>query len=214
MAEWKSDRYWRNRPVAERLKNARIPARYDDRGLETYDATSGDPQAFEGVQRWITKAEQWVNDGMGLFIFGPTGTGKTHLAQAALRKVISDNNLSGIFITADRYLDMVYDELRNDGELSDGYSDPNLLMYMRRTFDLLVLDALGSERTTTDFARNALIALLNNRYEEKKTTIITSLLSPDSIASRYGNQVMSILLDSCFVIETAGKDYRLRHAGK
>ena len=214
MAEWKSDRYWRNRPTDERVKNARIPARYADKSFTTYNQDLGDPASFNAVSKWAGKAEQYCKDGMGIFLFGPTGTGKTHLIQAALRKAVTDNLLSGIFITADRYLDMVYDETRNHGELSDGYSDPNLLMYMRRTFDILVLDSLGSERTTTDFARSALAALIDNRYEEKKTTLITSVLTPDTIASRYGQHLASVIQESSFIIETAGVDYRTRRAGK
>ena len=213
MAEWRSDRYWRNRPVDERLKNARVPARYADKSFTTYDQDKGDPASFAGVQKWSGSAEKHVQNGMGIFLFGPTGTGKTHLVQAALKEALQNNLLSGIFITADRYLDMVYDETRNHGELSDGYSDPNLLMYMRRTFDILVLDSLGSERTTTDFARSALAALIDNRYEEKKTTLITSILTPDTIAHRYGQHLASVIHESSFIIETAGMDYRTRRAG-
>jgi len=213
MAEWRSDRYWRNRPVEERLKNARVPARYADKSFTTYDQDKGDPASFAGVSKWASSADKHVKNGMGIFLFGPTGTGKTHLIQSALKEAVSKNLLSGIFITADRYLDMVYDETRNHGELSDGYSDPNLLMYMRRTFDILVLDSLGSERTTTDFARSALAALIDNRYEEKKTTLITSILTPDTIGHRYGQHLASVIHESSFIIETAGLDYRTRRAG-
>ena len=52
MAEWRSDRYWRNRPVEERLKNARVPARYADKGFKTYDQDKGDPASFTGVSKW------------------------------------------------------------------------------------------------------------------------------------------------------------------
>lgn len=214
MTEWKSDKYWRNRPVDERLKNARIPARYKDKTFENYDLDKGDEQSYKGVLFWANKAEGYVKDGMGLYLFGPTGTGKTHLAQAALAHAVTHNKLSGIFITADRYLDMVYEETRNGGELSEGYSDPNLLMYMRRTFDILVLDSLGSERITTDFARGALSALIDNRYEERKTTIVTSILNPDTLASRYGQRLSSIMWESSFTIETAGSDYRTRTYGR
>lgn len=212
VTEWKSDKYWRNRPVEERLKNTRIPARYADKTFDTYQQDLGDPASFNAVLKWATNADKFCKDGMGIFLFGPTGTGKTHLIQAALKEAVRNNLLSGIFITADRYLDMVYDETRNHGELSDGYSDPNLLMYMRRTFDIVVLDSLGSERTTTDFARSALAALIDNRYEEKKTTLITSVLTPATIASRYGQHLASVIHESTFIIETAGEDFRTRRA--
>lgn len=214
MSEWKSDRYWKNRPVEERLKNARIPVRYKDKTFSDFDEHFGDSLALEAISKWAKDSQKHSDNGMGLFVSGPTGVGKTHLIQAALSHAVTNFPLSGIFITADRYLDMVYDETRNHGELSDGYSDPNLLMYMRRTFDLLVLDGLGSERTTTDFARSALTALIDNRYEEKKTTLITSILTMDTIASRYGQHLASVIYESAYIIEMRGSDYRTKDVRK
>lgn len=208
MTEWRSNKYWRNRPVEERITNLRIPARYAGKSLRDFDTTAGDEEAFNAIKVWMSKLETNLEEGMGLYLYGPTGVGKTHLAQSLLTQVVKTNNLSGIFITADRYIDMVYDEMRNDGELPEPYSDPNLLKYMRRIFDIVVLDGLGSERATTEFARNAMSALIDNRYEEKLITIITSTLPPAELGRTYGKRINSIVQESCFLVKVEGSDYR------
>lgn len=209
MTEWKSAKYWRNRSPEERVQNARIPTRYKDKHLSEYDVNTGDKDAFDAVSTWADNIEKHLFNGMGLYLYGSTGVGKTHLAQAALVQILNKNKLSGLFITADRYMDMVYDESRNNGELPEPYSDPNLLKYMRRTFDILVLDGLGSERATTEFARNALVALVDNRYEERLVTVITSVLPPQELSRIYGKRLNSLLQESCFFIQVDGKDHRM-----
>lgn len=208
MTEWRSNKYWRNRPVEERIANLRIPARYAGKTFKDFDTNTGDEEAFNAVKIWLSKLETNLQEGMGLYLYGPTGVGKTHLAQSLVTQAVKANTLSGIFITADRYIDMVYDEMRNDGELPEPYSDPNLLKYMRRIFDIVVLDGLGSERATTEFARNAMSALIDNRYEEKLITIITSTLPPAELGRTYGKRINSIIQESCFLVKVDGSDYR------
>lgn len=208
MAEWKSNKYWRNRPVEERIQNARIPARFSGKSLSEYDVLSGDEEAYNAVSLWAKNVNEHIKTGMGLYLYGPTGVGKTHLAQAALVKAIRDNSLSGLFVSTDRYLDMVYDSERNKGELPDAYSDPSLLKYMRRVYDIVVLDGLGSERTTTPYAKNAIVSFVSNRYEEKLVTIITSVYPPNELSNVYGKRLNSLLQDSCFFINVDGKDHR------
>lgn len=208
MTEWKSAKYWRNRSSEERISNARIPARYKGKHLSEYDTSTGDPHAFDAITLWAKNIEEHTTNGMGLYLHGTTGVGKTHLAQAVLTSILKTKNLSGLFITADRFLDMIYDEQRNNGELPEPYSDPNLLKYMRRVFDIVVLDGLGSERATTEFAKNALIALIENRYEEKLITVITSSLPPHELTRVYGKRMNSMLQESCFFIQVDGVDHR------
>jgi DNA replication protein DnaC len=208
MAEWHSNKYWQNRSAEDRVKNLRIPARYRDKDLSNYDKSKGDETAYEAVEHWCSTINRNHSEGMGLYLYGHTGVGKTHLAQGAALQVIRNHNISGIFITADRYIEMVYDEMRNDGDLPEPYSDPFLLKYMRRTFDILVLDGLGSERATTEFARNAIISLIDNRYEERLITIVTSILPPAELSRTYGKRLLSIIQESCFLINVEGQDYR------
>lgn len=208
MTEWKSTKYWRNRPVEERVANARIPARYKNKKLSQYDVETGDKVAYDAVVAWAKNINTHLENGMGLYLYGPTGVGKTHLAQAALTYILEKNTLSGLFVTADRYTDMMFDEMRNNGELSEGYSDPHLLKYIRRMFDIVVLDGLGSERSPKDFIRNSLVTLVDNRYEQNLITVITSVLPPQELGRRYGNKLTSILQESCFFIQVEGVDHR------
>ena len=208
MTEWHSNKYWQNRSKEERLRNLRIQARYLGKDLNTYDSEAGDSEPFNAINHWCSKATDNLTEGMGMVLYGPTGVGKTHLAQGVLVNVVGSYTRSGIFVTSDRYVDMVYDEMRNDGELPEPYSDPFLMKYMRRTFDLVVLDGLGAERATTEFARNALISLVDNRYEEKLTTVVTTSLSPNELSRTYGKRVLSIFQESCYFINVEGPDYR------
>jgi hypothetical protein len=52
MTEWHSNKYWQNRPLNERLKNLRIPARYVGKDLNTYDKDTGDTEAFNAITKW------------------------------------------------------------------------------------------------------------------------------------------------------------------
>lgn len=206
--EWRSNNYWRNRSVEERIQNLRIPARFRNKGLHTFDTDAGDKDAFDAVSKWYSSLQTNLDEGMGLLLYGPTGVGKTHIAQGLLQHAVANNNLSGAFVTTDRFMDMIYDSQKNDGMLPAPYKDPNFLKYIRRIFDIVVLDGLGAERATTEFARKEIPSLIDNRYEEQLTTIVTTPLSPNEIGRIYGQRILSILQESCYFIHVEGKDYR------
>lgn len=209
VSEWKSNKYWRNRSPEERIQNARIPTRFRNKNLNEYDLSIGDEDAFNAVKKWVSTIDETLNNGMGLYLYGSTGVGKTHIAQGALKQILTKHKLSGIFITADRYMDMIYDEQRSNGTLPEAYSDPNLLKYMRRVFDIVVLDGLGSERSQTTFAHDNLTSFISNRYEEELITIVTSNLPPPELKQVYGARMLSMLQESCYFIKVEGKDHRM-----
>jgi hypothetical protein len=103
---------------------------------------------------------------------------------------------------------MMYDEIRNDGELPEEYADQNVAKYLRRIYDVVVLDSLGEEHDS-DFTKRSLMSFLENRYNCKLTTIITSNLSPMRIKSRYGERFHSILHDCCMSIPVLGDNQRI-----
>ena len=208
MTELRSQRYWRNRESEERVRNTQIPKRFRQDTLDSFKVLKNDADTFSLINKWVDTAEKQVEDGQGLYIVGANGSGKTHLAQAVLKRVVYKYQLCGAFITADKYIQLAYNEIKFGDELPEGYEDPNTMKYMREVFDILVIDSLGAERPT-DFTRRAISSLLESRYHEKLTTIVTSTLKPQQLDSMYGKGVSSILTSCCYLAPLRNEDYRI-----
>jgi DNA replication protein DnaC len=213
MTDWHGPRYWRNRQPKERVNNAYIPRRFMDKTLDNYDEEVGSWGVVKAVRGWMGIIDENRESGEGLFLCGSTGTGKTHLASAILSELLFTKQLGGYFITAEKYIEACYDEIRNDGELPEEYGNEYLLKYLNSVYDIVVFDGLGSEKKT-DFTKGALVSLFNSRYENKLITIVTSEYSIASLSKIYGPRLSSILQDSTLQIPFEGKDYRTTRHGK
>ena len=187
--EWKSARWWQNRSVDERMSWAHFPPRWVD---AEYDPTLLSKTANEGIQSFLS------NEKNGLLLHGPSGSGKTPIAVGILRMIIQSAPVSGRFITAERYVEMLKDQFDNDNELPEMYSMPHIVKYLKGVFDIVVLDAVGEERAT-DFAHHEVGSLLRRRNEDCRRTVITTHLSPTEFIRRYGNRVASVLEDMVIV---------------
>ena len=177
--DWKSEIWWRNRPPEERLHHARIPPRIQRR-LEDYNATPHPLSASDA----------------GLLIRGDDSLFKSVMAAAFLRSTLEATNvkMSGRWIAADDYIDMIKDSFDSTGGLPAMYGNPHLIKYIKGVFDVLVIDGLGEERKT-EFAAHELGSLIRRRYDNMKTTVITTRLTMSEIVDRYGDRVAVVLAD-------------------
>lgn len=168
--EWKSEVWWRHRPVEERLSWLHVPPRII-KAMETIP-TPLLPD-FDPVQdRYITG-----------------GRGKSVLAAQILQRAVAQYQVSGRWVDAETYVQMLKDSFDNEnGQLGDEYSSPFAIKNIKAIFDVLVIDGLGDERKT-EFAAHEIGSLIRGRYDRCRTTIITSRLSIGDIKARYGERL-------------------------
>ncbi len=146
-------------------------------------------------------ARQFAPDARSLFFQGPTGLGKTHLSLAIASEVIR-RGYNVLYTPAQTLLDTLERERFRRGE-------ENFSLDFVLDCDLLILDDLGSEFSTS-FSVATIYNIINSRLIEKKPTIISSNLTVKEIEARYSPRVLSRIMGGYSVIPFRGSDIRMR----
>jgi DNA replication protein DnaC len=221
----------RTKSRSERLlAAAKIPRRYEHCELSTfkYDQDDKDQKSIAAAKFLAGRfVEEYPTDKTGLLFVGSVGVGKTHLAVGILKALIRDKGVPCLFCD--------YRELLKSIQNSYNSSVPATEMdILRPVFDaeVLVLDELGAVRST-EWVFDTVNYILNNRYNDNKTTVITTNF-PDkpeqgrvedgnslsyssaekaarreTLGDRIGERMRSRLHEMCKKVEMEGDDYRL-----
>jgi DNA replication protein DnaC len=212
------------------LAAAKIPARYEHCELSTfrYDPEDKAQKSLENARHFANRfVEEYPVEKTGLLFVGSVGVGKTHLAVGILKALIRDKEVPCLFCD---YRDLLK-SIQNSYNSSVPATEMQIL---RPVFDaeVLVLDELGAVRST-EWVFDTVNYILNSRYNDNKTTIITTNF-PDkpeqgraeddnprsysaadraarreTLGDRIGERMRSRLHEMCKKVEMEGDDYRL-----
>ena len=192
-----------------RLGHSGIPLRFHDRTLSGYEAKSADQQAaLEFAKEYALGFEQVQKTGRGAIFVGRPGTGKTHLAVGIGLYAMRKFHARVLFVTVQRAIRSVKDTWAKGAQQSESEAIAALVEP-----DLLILDEVGVQ-FGSEFERNTLFDVLNERYEMRKPTIFLSNLASDELADFLGERVMDRLReDGGRVIPFGWDSYRKKAAG-
>ena len=203
---------------------ARIPRRYEHCELTNYEPNF--PGAHPSLALAHLAASKFAReydprDGTGLLIIGKIGTGKTHLAVGIIKELILNKGIACLF----------YDYRELLKEIQNSYNatvQTTELGVLRPVFDsdVLVLDELGAVKPT-EWVWDTVSLILNTRYNDNRTTIITTnfedqpaagvagSLSParaasrgETLGDRIGERMRSRLHEMCRIVTLEGADFR------
>jgi DNA replication protein DnaC len=165
------------------LDQAEIPRQYEHCTLADFDVTFR--SATESLKRALLTArrfvEQYPLEKEGMLLWGDCGTGKTHLAIAILKELVQQKGARCLFrgysallkqLQATYNRQVVADE--DTGVVLTEYS----ILRDVTDVEVLVLDDLGAEKSS-DWTLSMLYHVINERYNQGRTTIITTNLPWD-----------------------------------
>ncbi len=203
------------------LKRAAIPKRYEHCTLDSFEADY--PNADQSLRGAHMMARNFVagypvtTDGKGLLLTGDVGIGKTHLAVGILQALIQEKGVRGLFCDYRELLKRIqesYNPLVATTELE----------ILKPVFEaeVLILDELGAQKPT-DWVWDTVALVLNTRYNDKRTTLITTnypnvpaalartgaIAKPEeSLGDRIGERMRSRLSEMCVELKMRGNDFR------
>lgn len=166
-----------------KLGEAGIPERFVTRTLENYKVTnSGQKSALDFATAYAEQFDIVSEIGRSAIFCGKPGTGKTHLAIGIALHVMAKGKCA-MFTTVQRMIRKVKDTFRKDSQESE--SDViDLLVYP----DLLIIDEIGVQ-FGSDFEKNLMFDILNERYENRKPTLLLSNLTVPEVKAFLGERI-------------------------
>ena len=205
------------------LAAARIPRRYEHCELSNFDFEGPHAHLMRARMEACKFAEEYPLDNTGLLLIGSIGVGKTHLAVGIIKELIVSKGIACLF----------YDYRELLKEIQNSYNDSvkaTELDVLRPVFEteVLVLDELGAVKPT-EWVWDTVSLILNARYNDNRTTIITTNYPDDpardgngtsefaraqraargeTLGDRIGERMRSRLHEMCRIVKMEGADFR------
>jgi DNA replication protein DnaC len=192
----------------ELLCHSGLPNRNYNMKFDTFNIDDDNREAFDLAQKYAAGYDEYRKRGVGLYIYGNYGSGKTHLASAITIDLLR-RGVPVIFESEREILSSV--------KLAYGSNESEYdAMKIYLAADLLVIDDFGKSRATA-WSLDVLYWIISSRHEDMLPTIITTNHSEKSLTKQFSvndhcghiiGAMASRLRECCEFVKLEAKDRR------
>lgn len=176
-----------------------------DKKILSYTFNNDDgsnPKISDLARRYVDKFDEMKKNNCGLLLYGDTGTGKSFIA-GCIGNALIDRGVSVLATSITRLINQLFNAENKNALLRDVCS-----------YDLLIIDDLGAERST-DYAIEQVYTVIDERYKSNLPVICTTNEEPAKIANAPDVQHKRIydrILEMCTPVKVEGQ--RRKAAGQ
>lgn len=195
----------RQAEFASRFRSVQVGSRYHDASFESYVPAGPDAmRVLAACRRYVETFPARLLSGDGLMLIGNPGTGKNHLAACICRGVV-ESGYTALHTSALKLVRRIKESWRHDATETE-----QCVITSFTVPDVLVIDEVGIQ-----FGSAAelllLFEVLNDRYSERRPTILLSNLTLANLEGYLGPQIVDRFHEgNSAVLEFSWESYRRR----
>lgn len=168
---------------------------------KTWDDMTNCDEAKDAVLHYLNKYKEAKKDGVGLFLFGSNGTGKSLLMNLAFKDLIEKRNTVHI-ITLSTLITKFTSSWYNEQDRDELYG--HLL-----NVDFLGIEEIGKEfKSSTDLSAVVLDSIIKYRIQRNMAVWATSNVRPTEVTNTYTEDIASMMKEACIPVQVTGNDMR------
>jgi DNA replication protein DnaC len=151
-------------------------------------------------------AENFDKTFENILLCGTVGIGKTFLSNCIAKEVL-DKGHSVLYLSAFQLFDL----MAKNSFSGNAPKESSVAKQYPHIFesDLLIIDDLGTELANS-FTMTGFFLVINERILRKKSTLISTNLSPEEILTTYTERCASRIISNYTMLKLSGSDIRLK----
>lgn len=169
--------------VTELRAKSGIEGRYRKAEFDCFEQTEANRVVFDSCLRYAMRFDQVRERGMGIYLHGASGTGKTYLA-ACIGNMLLSAGITVLFANVNTILSEIrYSYSQRGSEL------PIVQKYINA--DFVIFDDIGTEKYNSrteamSFAQDKFFQIIDGRYARQKPTVFTSNYTLEQLVDERG----------------------------
>ena len=174
---------------------------------KTLDDFENDSEALSMVKKYLKKSKTVAREGLGVYLYGANGTGKSHLMNCSFKQLIEKGHKVRIY-SMDEIVDKFTSSWYSDEEKKD-------LDNVLRNIDFLGIDEFGKNVDKDgkpvylpELVKRVMESVVRFRVQMNKPIWFASNTDPKFVKDVFSEDIASLLNEAVVAICVRGGDFR------